>query len=359
METLKFTIQSLLSRNDGTVSGPMSPTLFAQEMAKSVGFKYNRLARVWFGDEQINQCKEDGGLTGHDTLIIGAVYTNDIWLSLWVDSGTGGIPVAMTNQSDRIIDFTTVYDSEKFARKLNEQEVAEISIRFSLTPFKSTLRKNPLNFNIMGEYVKYKGTSIKLGTCEDLYYANYPKYIKALKAGLLVKEIGNDKPENYAKPCNGYRFRFPFPDEDEIPLGNIGDDNFHRGLLITIERGELFPKEEFPVLSATYEIKSRTQPGLVRKLLQANPNNVMRTVDLEVVQQKLIQRAGFLRLALVYRCPYSGEQWRLEDKTDAEFITAQITERYINTTEDEQAKDFWRKVNERISQGYYHNLIEQ
>ncbi|MEZ2338367.1 hypothetical protein AB6735_22155 [Mucilaginibacter sp. RCC_168] len=211
----------------------------------------------------------------------------------------------------------------------------------------------------MGEYVKYKGTGIKLGTCEDLYYANYPKYIKALKAGLLQQETANDKPENYAKPDNGYRFRFPFPDEDGLPLGNIGDGNFHRGLLITIERGELFPKEEFPVLSAYYEVDSRTQPGLVRKLLQANPNNIMRTVDLEIVQQKLIQKGGFLRLALVYRCPYSGEQWRMEDRADAEFITAQITQRYVNATTDEQAADFWRKANERILHGYDHHLIER
>ncbi|MDB5088599.1 MAG: hypothetical protein JWR09_2593 [Mucilaginibacter sp.] len=125
-EAIKFSIQSLLSRKDGNVSGPMSPTLFAKEMAQSAGFKYNRLARVWFEDDRINQCKEDGGLTGHDTLIIGAVYTNDVWLSLWVDSGVGGMPIAMAYQSDREIQITPVYKEAKYARKLTEQEIREI-----------------------------------------------------------------------------------------------------------------------------------------------------------------------------------------------------------------------------------------
>ncbi|MEZ2338366.1 hypothetical protein AB6735_22150 [Mucilaginibacter sp. RCC_168] len=141
--TIKFTIQTLLSRTDGKVSGPMSPMLFAKEMAQSVGFKFNRLARVWFADERINQRKEDGGLTGHDTLIIGAVYTNDLWLSLWVDSGVGGIPIAMTNQLDRIIDNTSVYDGERFARKLTEQEIQEIFNAVFLDPGQINIKEEP------------------------------------------------------------------------------------------------------------------------------------------------------------------------------------------------------------------------
>jgi hypothetical protein len=92
MEKQQFTysIQPLLTQKDGSISGPMSPVLFAKEMASHVGFKHNRLARLWFADERINQCREDGGLTGHDTLIIGAVYKNDIWLSHgWTQARAG------------------------------------------------------------------------------------------------------------------------------------------------------------------------------------------------------------------------------------------------------------------------------
>ena len=123
---LQFRIQSLLSQKDGKVSGPMSPMLFAKEMAQSADFKYNRLARLWFDDERINQKYEDGGLTGHDTLIIGTIYENDVWLSLWVDSGTGGMPVAMAYQSGNEVQFTPVYKKEKYARSLSEADVKEI-----------------------------------------------------------------------------------------------------------------------------------------------------------------------------------------------------------------------------------------
>jgi len=33
----------------------------------------------------------------------------------------------------------------------------------------------------MGEYVKYLGEPIKIGTCENLYYATFGKYSEALK----------------------------------------------------------------------------------------------------------------------------------------------------------------------------------
>ncbi|NHA02659.1 hypothetical protein G7092_02565 [Mucilaginibacter sp. HC2] len=128
MEKQQFTysIQSLLEQKDGNVTGPMSPMEFAKEIALQVGFKFNRLARLWFADERINQRHEDGGLTGHDTLLIGSVYTNDIWLSLWADTGVGGVPIAMAYRSDGSIDFTDVYRQQHFVCMLNQQQVKDI-----------------------------------------------------------------------------------------------------------------------------------------------------------------------------------------------------------------------------------------
>src|SRR3954470_10686322 len=95
---LKFSIQTLLSEKDGKVSAPMSPMLFAEEIVKYAGHKFNRLARVWFADETINQIKEDNGFTGHDTLIIGLQQPDDLMLTLWVDIGIGGVPIALVHQ---------------------------------------------------------------------------------------------------------------------------------------------------------------------------------------------------------------------------------------------------------------------
>lgn len=123
----EYSIQSLLTEKGGNISGPMSPTLFAQEMAKHSGIRYNRLARLWFADERINQCYEDGGLTGHDTLLIGVMYKDDLLLTLWVDSGVGGTPIGMAFRSDKgEVEMTEVYAGQTYAKKLSKNEVKEI-----------------------------------------------------------------------------------------------------------------------------------------------------------------------------------------------------------------------------------------
>jgi len=104
----------------------MSPVLFAQEMATLADFKFNRLARVWFDDSMIFQQIEYRELTGYDALIIAAIYENDIWISLWVDRGVDGLPIAMGYQSDREIIITPVYKSATFERKLTDAEINEL-----------------------------------------------------------------------------------------------------------------------------------------------------------------------------------------------------------------------------------------
>jgi hypothetical protein len=125
----KFRIQSLLYETiGGRPNGAMSPVLFAQEMAIQMEFKLNRLARLWLDDEEINQCYEGDtpGLTGHDTLIIGTQYTNDLWLSIWVDSGTGGVPVAMGYRSEKEIVITPIYKKTAYAKKLTIENIKEV-----------------------------------------------------------------------------------------------------------------------------------------------------------------------------------------------------------------------------------------
>ncbi|MBS0027223.1 hypothetical protein ACTJJ0_12220 [Chitinophaga sp. 22321] len=126
MKTFKFTIQNLLSRKGDKISAPMSPMLFAKEMASQRKEKFNRLARVWFEDETIHQVQEDGGYTGYDTLIIASQFANDLSLTLWVDEGTQGIPVALAFQSDKEVIITPAYSEAKYARKLSVSEIEEI-----------------------------------------------------------------------------------------------------------------------------------------------------------------------------------------------------------------------------------------
>jgi hypothetical protein len=66
----------------------------------------------------------------------------------------------------------------------------------------------------MGEYAKFRGESIKIGTCEDMYY------LRADQRGMVQ---GYD----FASCLDELRFRFPFPDEDELEPGNF--DDYSRG----------------------------------------------------------------------------------------------------------------------------------
>jgi hypothetical protein len=104
----------------------MSPFLFAKEMASQTEMRYNRLARVWFEDEQTLQQVEEDGLTSYDTLILACVYKRDLLLSLWIDRGTGGLPVAMGYQSDGEVLLTPIYEESAFARKLTAEEIHQL-----------------------------------------------------------------------------------------------------------------------------------------------------------------------------------------------------------------------------------------
>lgn len=84
----------------------------------------------------------------------------------------------------------------------------------------------------MGEYVHYMGHSVKIGTCENLYYTTYNDYLKAYKSGFLSQEKENSAPEEYLKPQNGFRYRFPFPDEKDVLYTGV-DDPF-RGYILKI-----------------------------------------------------------------------------------------------------------------------------
>jgi hypothetical protein len=122
-----FTVHSLLAKDkDGKITGPMSPVLFAKEMAEQNSEKFNRLARVWFNDETTFQEYEYDGLTGHDTLIIACQYENDLRLSLWIDTGVSGVPVAMCCQSDKEIIITPIYERKEFAKKLTKEEIQQL-----------------------------------------------------------------------------------------------------------------------------------------------------------------------------------------------------------------------------------------
>jgi hypothetical protein len=82
----------------------------------------------------------------------------------------------------------------------------------------------------MGEYINYNGHEIKLGTCESLYYTRLDQ-LRDLR-GVLDKLEGNLEVSEYLNPKNGFRYRFPFPEEDAIAIGDFKE--YDKGLVIQL-----------------------------------------------------------------------------------------------------------------------------
>lgn len=72
----------------------------------------------------------------------------------------------------------------------------------------------------MGEYAirKEDGQEVKIGTCESMYYIRFEDREK-------VKQLPNSLD---AATCENLFWRLPFPDEDEVKIGEYKDHN--RGL---------------------------------------------------------------------------------------------------------------------------------
>lgn len=187
----------------------------------------------------------------------------------------------------------------------------------------------------MGEYIKYREKEIKIGTCENLYYVNYPKYCDALKNNFLFKVEGNAVPEEYAKPDTGFRFRFPFPDEDHLPFGQIPHNDHSRGLPVTIDTA---------VMAAPY----------------ANEKNAS-IFQIEIVQQKLVHRESDnkLCLALVCRDPTEKISYRIEDDDSIKDILSQILKHHVQNETNQEKKSFYRTVALRILKGYRLSIQSQ
>jgi hypothetical protein len=75
-----------------------------------------------------------------------------------------------------------------------------------------------LKLFIMGEYAKFNGESIKIGTCEMMYYLRYEDRHK------VTPESNSLNPHT----VKNLFWRLPFPDEDHIQPGHY--ENHNRGI---------------------------------------------------------------------------------------------------------------------------------
>lgn len=162
----------------------------------------------------------------------------------------------------------------------------------------------------MGEYLTIAGKSVKIGTCENMYYATF-RQLKNCKA----KGINE-----YLNPENGYRYRFPFPDEDGRKLGDY--ENYDRGVLFQVPRstGVEICHDTIFLRTDNFSRGTNNPPAVGFRVpcVQSDKfpvekfdwDKTSERVIFEVVQQKQVDG----QLWTIVRCPYCGELSRIDAK---------------------------------------------
>lgn len=187
----------------------------------------------------------------------------------------------------------------------------------------------------MGEYFK----GIKLGTCENLYYARLSDVQALLGAG------------EYADPRNGYRYRFPFPEEDGTPVGQYQE--YDKGLRI------YFTAADLPDLYAELHSDRWDHINIYHHVSGPNCNIIIPCIyspafaqtglktsspgtAIDIKQQKQVDGEVWTVVA----CSACGALIRLD--RDAAFALAAYIEKHYT-----HQGDYYAEVANRIRSGYH------
>jgi hypothetical protein len=202
----------------------------------------------------------------------------------------------------------------------------------------------------MGEYLHKNGGAVKIGTCENLYYYRYEDFKKERF------DEGEAGKAPYLKP-NVYRFRFPFPDEDNISPGEYKEHN--KGLLFIVPKLinlDIMDHKEIFIRTDTYITEGAPAMGMQipcpmgehfpKEIQLFDWQNARNNHIFELVQQKpIINEMGLLKLWTVIRCPYCHEMVRI----DAEEVGKIM--KYV-TTNPAHFTDVQKEAVKRMYNGY-------
>lgn len=200
----------------------------------------------------------------------------------------------------------------------------------------------------MGEYASYRNEEIKIGTCENMYYLRYDQRFK------VYALLGNVDPVRDRKEL---RFRFPWPDEDQIEPGSeaFHDNGYHRGIVV-----HGFTAPEIDHFTVQFHAKvgyliSLPCPESAEYIEQPNHNGlalkgVTRTESLRIhrngfvgavhlVAQRYIEGLG---LAPILRCGGCGSMWREVERLRIEELVVCLRA---------EGDTFWHQIADRVLAG--------
>lgn len=186
----------------------------------------------------------------------------------------------------------------------------------------------------MGEYVKYQEEDVSIGTMYNLYYVSYEKFSKAYEAGLLSQAKYNSNPKVYLKPDSGFGFRFPFPDEKELPFGEINGE-YKRGVPIKLDPIIFKMPKDWKIKEGFY------QP--------------------ELYQQELVRREPDHKvcLASVLKNPDTGETFLVQREDDVHTLLSQIVVNNIFQNPNKEDAQVYQAIVLQISKDYKMHSIQK
>ena len=202
----------------------------------------------------------------------------------------------------------------------------------------------------MGEYAKFNGQEIKIGTCENMYYLRFTQRAR------VERLSGNVDP---VKDAPALRFRFPWPDEDRCEPGAF-DGDFGRA--VCIPGATCKPQDHHNVqfvAQAGYNVclpcPESELPfpfGLADHVL--NQENRGRTALIHrngyrgkvlLVQQRFIPAIGLVPILMCGGC---GTKYRLEDVAEIEALAVAARSEGDKRPD---AAPFWNAIADRILAG--------
>lgn len=204
----------------------------------------------------------------------------------------------------------------------------------------------------MGEYIKINNEQVKLGTCEDLYYTRYSQLKNIVSmAGFCG---GNAQPEEYLNPKNGFRYRFPFPEEDNKQIGDYED--YDKGIIFTVDSD--FETEHKNICVSTSVNGSY---NINHNIKCPNSKNWEQSCSAKHASPYLLKQQKQVdgHLWIVCECGYCHNKFRL-DKEGAwqviKFFVKNLNYRKSSPNYSESNNKYYIKVIKRIARGYLHTI---
>ena len=194
----------------------------------------------------------------------------------------------------------------------------------------------------MGEYAMYKGERIKIGTCEDMYY------LRADQAPKVRKVSGSLDP-NAREEQEIIRFRFPWPDEDQVEPGAF--ESFDRAVGLS---GDI----PFPEGLEHHSVQFWAQgPGYLVSL--PCPEGPAASHGLHVHRNgfggrvKIVQQAYRVGvLAVICECGGCGARFNLPTWAGAEPVIVACRAEADKAERQGNSRAWWDTIADRIAAGY-------